>query len=132
MKVILLLAGTSDARALAVEIKKQGYQLLATVVTENAAAELREAGIEAQSGRLTEAAMVSLIQVKEVQVVVDASHPFAEEASKNAMNAAKQVGIPYIRYERESQTFQYDKMIVAESYEVAAEIAATKRGCSHA
>lgn len=126
--MILLLAGTSDARALAVEIKKQGYQLLATVVTENAAAELREAGIEAQSGRLTEAAMVSLIQVKEVQVVVDASHPFAEEASKNAMNAAKQVGIPYIRYERESQTFQYDKMIVAESYEVAAEIAATKKG----
>ena len=126
--MILLLAGTSDARALAVEIKKQGYQLLATVVTENAAGELREAGIEAQSGRLTEAAMVSLIQVKEVQVVVDASHPFAEEASKNAMNAAKQFGIPYIRYERESQTFQYDKMIVAESYEVAAEIAATKKG----
>ncbi len=54
--------------------------------------------------------MVGLIETKGIQVIVDASHPFAEEASENAISAAKTVKVPYIRYERESQTFQYEKL----------------------
>ncbi|CRK83250.1 precorrin-6A reductase [Neobacillus massiliamazoniensis] len=126
--MILVLAGTSDARALALEIKKDGFDPLATVVTENAATEYRETGIKVQTGRLTDEEMVRLIETKGIQAIVDASHPFAEEASKNAIHAAKTVGIPYIRYERESQTFQYEKMRVVDSYEQAAEIAAAKKG----
>ncbi|MGG1401236.1 precorrin-6A reductase [Bacillus salipaludis] len=126
--MILVLAGTSDARALALEIMKEGYGLLATVVTDNAAHELGESGISVHTGRLTDNEMVSLIESKGIQAVVDASHPFAEEASQNAISAAKQAGVPYIRYERESQTFHYEKMTVVESYHEAAEIAASKKG----
>jgi precorrin-6A/cobalt-precorrin-6A reductase len=126
--MILVLAGTSDARALALEIKLAGYKLLTTVVTENAAAEMKQAGIDVKAGRLTDEEMVSLIQAKGIQAVVDASHPFAEEASKNAIRAAKMAKVPYIRYERESQTFQYEKMTVVNSYEEAAAVAATKKG----
>ncbi|MFP5115291.1 precorrin-6A reductase [Bacillaceae bacterium C204] len=126
--MILVLAGTSDARALALEIQKEGFDLLATVVTDNAAGELKETGINVQAGRLTAEEMVDLIETRGIQAVVDASHPFAEEASKNAMNAAETVGVPYIRYERESQTFQYEKMKVVENYEEAADIAAAKKG----
>ena len=126
--MILCLAGTSDARALALEIKNTGFPLLATVVTENAAEELKQAGVPVRAGRLTAEDMVSLIQANGVQAIVDASHPFAEEASKNAMMAAKTVQIPYIRYERESQTFQYEKLKIVESYAEAAELAAAKKG----
>lgn len=126
--MILALAGTSDARALALEIKQAGYNILTTVVTENAANEMKQAGIDVQAGRLTDEEMVSLIQAKGIQAIVDASHPFAEEASKNAISAAKLTKIPYIRYERESQTFQYEKMTVVDSYEEAAAAAATKKG----
>jgi precorrin-6A/cobalt-precorrin-6A reductase len=126
--MILVLAGTSDARALALEIKKKGFSLLATVVTENAAGEFMETGITVRVGRLTDEEMVRLIETNGIQAIVDASHPFAEEASKNAMNAAKTVGVPYIRYERKSQTFQYGKLQVVESYEQAAEMAAAKKG----
>jgi precorrin-6A/cobalt-precorrin-6A reductase len=126
--MILVLAGTSDARELAFEMMKARFSILATVVTENAANELKKAGVPVQAGRLTEKEMVSLIETKGVKAVVDASHPFAEEASKNAMNAAKTAGIPYIRYERESQTFQYEKMHVVASYEEAAQLAAVKKG----
>ncbi|XZF77619.1 precorrin-6A reductase [Bacillus sp. AL-1R] len=126
--MIFVLAGTSDARALALEIKKEGFDLLASVVTENAAVELREVGICVQVGRLTDADMVGLIATKGIQAVVDASHPFAEEASKNAIKAAETVKITYIRYERESQKFQYDKMKVVESYEEAADLASTNKG----
>ncbi|MBT2658434.1 precorrin-6A reductase [Bacillus sp. ISL-18] len=126
--MIFVLAGTSDARALALKIKKEGFDLLASVVTENAAVELRESGIPVQVGRLTDEDMVGLIDTKGILAVVDASHPFAEEASKNAIKAAKTAGIPYIRYERESQTFQYDNMTVVESYAEAAELALAKKG----
>lgn len=127
MKVFFL-AGTSDARALALEIQQTGYDVLATVVTENAAAELRNSGLNVRTGRLTSEEMASFIRENEFSVVVDASHPFAEEASKNAIGAAQQCGVPYIRYERDSQTFAYENMTVVDSYVEAAEEAAEKKG----
>ena len=36
--------------------------------------------------------------------------------------------VPYIRYERESQRFQDDQVIMVKDYEEAAKLAATKRG----
>ncbi|TYR80619.1 precorrin-6A reductase [Priestia megaterium] len=126
--MILFLAGTSDARALAIELKNANYELVATVVTDNAAGELMKAGIDVKVGRLTEEDMLLYIRNNYIQAIVDASHPFAEEASRNAMSAASQADIPYIRYERESQTFDYDKMQIVNSYEQAAEVAATKKG----
>ncbi|MGP7817190.1 precorrin-6A reductase [Niallia sp. 01092] len=126
--MILMLAGTSDARMLAIRMKEVGYNILTTVVTESAEAEMKRSGIDVLTGRLTDVEMMSLIKAKGVQAVVDASHPFAEEASKNAISAAKQAEVPYIRYERESQTFAYEKMSVVDDYEEAASLAATKKG----
>lgn len=126
--MILVLAGTSDARELAIEIKSAGYELLTTVVTDNAAKSMEEAGIPVQVGRLTASDIALLIKEKGFQAVVDASHPFAEDASRNALTGAQEAGVPYIRYERESQSFQ-DKLITfVDDYEQAAELAAEKKG----
>lgn len=126
--MILFLAGTSDARELAIEMKQAGLQVLATVVTEPAAKSLHEAGISTRIGRLSAADMTSLIIEKGYQAVVDASHPFAEEASKNALEGAKEANVPYVRYERESQRFQDDQVTIVPDYAEAAKLAATKRG----
>jgi precorrin-6A/cobalt-precorrin-6A reductase len=126
--MILVLAGTSDARALALEIKEAGYPLLTTVVTENAAKSIEEAGLAVQVGRLTASDIAIQIQEQDFKAVVDASHPYAEEASKNALMGAKEAGVPYIRYERASQTFENDKIIMVDSYKEAAELAAQKKG----
>lgn len=126
--MILFLAGTSDARELAIEMKQAGFPVLATVVTESAAKSLQDAGIDTHIGRLTSADMAALIGEKGFQAVVDASHPFAEEASKNALQGAKEANVPYIRYERESQRFQDDKLILVNDYAEAAKLAAIKRG----
>ena len=103
IKMILFLAGTSDARELAIKMQKAGFPVLATVVTESAAKSLEDAGISTRVGRLSAEDMTSLISAKSFQAVVDASHPFAEEASKNALQGAKAANIPYIRYERKEQ-----------------------------
>lgn len=127
--MILVLAGTSDARELALLIKENGYDLLATVVTENAAKSLEEAGLTVQVGRLTADDITSLIRERGFRAVVDASHPYAEEASKNAMAGAQAADVPYIRYERENaESPRHEKIIFAEDYKHAAEIAAEKRG----
>lgn len=126
--MILVLAGTSDARELALEIKKAGYSLLTTVVTENAAKGMKEAGLDVQVGRLTAAEIATFIQEKGFQAVVDASHPFAEEASKNSLAGAKEANVPYIRYERESQSYHHEGVTLVDSYEEAARVASSKVG----
>src|SRR6478736_2149917 len=126
--MILLLAGTSDARALAVQVKKAGHEVTATVVTENAAIELQRAEVKVKIGRLTKEDMTDFVNEHRVKAIVDASHPFAEEASKNAIGAAAETAIPYIRYERASQAFTYDNMTMVSTYEEAAEVAAEKKG----
>ncbi len=126
--MILCLAGTSDARELAIEMKKEGYGVLATVVTDNAAAELKRHGLQVCTGRLTSKEFANLITLHQLQAVVDASHPFAEEASKNAIEAAKEAGVPYIRYERASQAFDGSFLSIVDSYEAAADLAAEKKG----
>jgi precorrin-6A/cobalt-precorrin-6A reductase len=126
--MILVLAGTSDARGLAVKMKDVGYRPMTTVVTENAAIQLRQEGLDVHIGRLTASEMTSFIIKKNIRGVVDASHPFAEEASRNAISAAKEANVPYIRYERDSQAFQYEKLTVVHSYEEASQVAAEKKG----
>ncbi|WCK56471.1 precorrin-6A reductase [Aneurinibacillus sp. Ricciae_BoGa-3] len=126
--MILVIAGTSDARELALRIQGAGYPLIATVVTENAAKEMEQAGIAVRTGRMDADRIASFIQEKAIEAVVDASHPFAEEASKNAMKGAEEAGIPYIRYERASQNFQSNLITYADSYEEAADLAVQKGG----
>ncbi|MCY9593836.1 precorrin-6A reductase [Paenibacillus chitinolyticus] len=127
--MILLLAGTSDARELAVLLAQAGHRVLATVVTDSAAKSLADAGIAAAVGRLDAEALAALIRREEVLLVVDASHPFAEEASRNAMAASKAAAVPYVRYEREGSDLQVRPGIVfADDYAHAAELAAVRGG----
>lgn len=126
--MILFLAGTSDARALAIELQQQGHALLATVVTDSAANSLEEAGIAHHVGRLSIEQMVAIIQEKDITTVIDASHPYAEEASKTAMAAAEQCKLPYIRYERPQQQYVNPLIAGVETYEEAALIAREHKG----
>ena len=127
--MILFLAGTSDARALALSIKDAGYNILTTVVTENAGKEMQKVGLDVYVGRLTNQDFSRLIQDQGFKVVVDASHPFAEEASKNALSSAQEQ-VSYIRYERESQTFHQPGITMVENYEEAAEVPLKRRASS--
>ncbi|MCG7378452.1 precorrin-6A reductase [Paenibacillus sp. ACRSA] len=127
--MIFMLCGTSDARELALQIQQQGTEVLTSVVTESAANSLSEAGLPVRTGRLTIQAMVELVQEQGSQAIVDASHPFAEEAHANAMEAAKQAGIPYIRYERTGLAYDDHPLLhVVSSYDEAAQQAKELKG----
>lgn len=126
--MIFMLAGTSDARDLALALQSAGHAVTATVVTESAASSLADVGLPHLIGRLTAEQMATIILDQGYQLVVDASHPFAEEASKNAMAAAEQAQVPYIRYERAHEHYAHPLITVVKDYEEAAKLAAEKRG----
>ncbi len=50
--VIFFIAGTSDASELGIAPRQKGYRVMAGVVTEHAAKNLQEAGLDVHSGRL--------------------------------------------------------------------------------
>jgi len=98
--MILVLAGTLDGRQLAAELAGQGQEVLLSVVSEYGGELARDSRLTVRVGPLDLVGLVALMKQKEVKVVVDASHPYAVNASQNAMLACRDESIPYIRYER--------------------------------
>ncbi|WP_232695667.1 precorrin-6A reductase [Brevibacillus daliensis] len=127
--MILFMAGTSDARELAVLVKEAGYQLVTTVVTDSAAKSLQDIQIPVNVGRLSLHEMVEFAKELKVTTIVDATHPFAEEASTNAMACAKQLEVPYIRFEREMRSYiDNPSVLFVKDYEQAALEAKKRKG----
>ena len=96
--MILLLGGTSDARELAGRLRRAGYDVLVSTVSEYGARLAAAAGAEVRSGALDEDELARL--VAEADAVVDATHPFAAAISGEALAACARVGRPYLRFER--------------------------------
>jgi precorrin-6A/cobalt-precorrin-6A reductase len=126
--MIFLLAGTSDGREIAKLIHANGLPLIVSVVTKNAAISLETDGIPVLINRLTAIEMAKCLIDNSVELVIDASHPFAEEASTNMILAASAIKIPYIRYERPSQVLKGKKITYVENYEEAAARASDYEG----
>jgi len=96
------MSGTSDA------VKIIGYlgsientMIIATTTTSYGAGLASDAGAdEVLVGGLGVDAMVDVINQKQVDLLVDATHPFASQATSTAIEAAKTAEIDYIRFER--------------------------------
>lgn len=125
--MIFVMAGTQDGRELVKLLLEQGYEVMASVVSHYGQQLLEECG----SKRLTinheamdAAGLQQCFLDHHIQACVDASHPYAVNASRNAMEACRAVAVPYLRYERDLTRLDYEKTFVVHSYEEAAEKAA--------
>ncbi|MCL6610672.1 MAG: precorrin-6A reductase [Peptococcaceae bacterium] len=119
--MILVIGGTSDGRAIAREIAGKGVAVLVSTATGYGSDLAARDGIPVVQGRLDSREMFDLIVSRTVRVLVDASHPFAVEVSRNAAGACGKAGIPYIRYARPGGEVPGGPMVeTAESYQEAA------------
>jgi len=98
------MAGTSDAVHIIDHLSKhEDIEVIATTTTKYGGDLAVSAGAdEIIVGRLGVHEIADLISVNKIDLLVDATHPFASEASINAVKAAHNSGIKYIRYERPS------------------------------
>lgn len=112
---ILVMAGTKDAVKIIEKLSenKKSYSddsgnkisldILATTTTSYGADIAKKAGAnEVISKPLTSNELVDLIEKKDVDLLIDATHPYAVQATFNAIYSAKKTSIKYIRYERSS------------------------------
>lgn len=99
---IMVMAGTKDAANIIKKVKPSGnFKILATTTTEYGAEIARASGAdEVLSGKLDEIELTSLISTRKIDVLVDATHPFATVATKNAIKSSETAKIKYIRFER--------------------------------
>ncbi|MEE1361879.1 MAG: cobalt-precorrin-6A reductase [Selenomonadaceae bacterium] len=116
-KKIFVVAGTQDGRELAGFLHENGYKVIASVVSKYGEELLKQyEGIEINDKPLDSAGLTEFIAKNNISLLVDASHPYAANASQNAMKACHNTKIPYIRYERKQTVLDYEKAYYVENY----------------
>ncbi|MEG1929600.1 MAG: precorrin-6A reductase [Anaerovorax sp.] len=96
---ILIFAGTTEGRALAEYLWKEKIDAKVCVATDYGGALL--CGGDVQVGRLSQGEMEALMVKEGVVAVVDATHPYAVEVSKNIKGACGILGVLYLRLLRQ-------------------------------
>lgn len=102
--MILVLGGTSDSLKICDRLYEIGISdFVLSVVTEFGRELAESHAKDIINGKMDKDDMVDYIIKNEVRQVIDATHPYAVEVSRNAMDACEETDIKYIRFERKSQ-----------------------------
>ena len=102
MKNILLFAGTTEGRLLAEFLIHQPVRLHTAVATFYGASLLPSApSMTVSSHRMDEAQIIDFIHQQHFDLVLDATHPYAAEASANISGACEKTQVPYLRILRD-------------------------------
>ena len=101
---VLIFGGTTEGRKLAEYCAENGIVAAVSVATEYGAELLPESGcVKKLVGRLDEAGIKKLISSMKCEAVIDATHPYAEEVTKNINAACESLGTSHYRLIRSSE-----------------------------
>ena len=99
---ILILGGTKDSTNI-IEHVKRNYDsyILTTTTTEYGARLARQSGSDDVIARpLPKDELINIIKKEDIDILVDATHPFASHITQTSTSIAKELEMPYIRFER--------------------------------
>ncbi len=121
MKRVLILGGTGDAAALATKV----FQIPNVEITTSLAGRTQNPTTIAGSVRVGgfggAAGLIDYLRDRQINYLIDATHPFAAQISHNAAIATRDVGIPHLMLVRPAWEKQSgDRWIEVESIEAAA------------
>ncbi len=98
MSRLLIFAGTTEGRLLAQRLDALGEDALVCVATEYGKEILPPfSHVRIRQGRMETAEMAKLIRQEKIRAAVDATHPYAAQASRQIRQACEQTGIPLLR-----------------------------------
>ena len=128
---ILILGGTAESRQLASALDERfgdGVQIISSLAgrTKNVpaiAGEVRVGGFGGEEG------LSAYLKKENINLIVDATHPFAEQISNNAAIAANKAGVPRVLLQRPSWQLpeNCDALFVPDMIEAASIVARTAR-----
>lgn len=109
-------AGTGDGRALIERLTGRGLALTAFVATEYGQVALGSyPDVEVRSGALPRAEMPGVFRAEGFDLVVDATHPYAEHITESIRLACEETGTEYMRLLRESTAVEDDGVFVEDA-----------------
>ena len=126
---IILLGGTKDSTELIKHLKNNyNTYILTTTTTEYGSKLAIEAGSDDVISRpLLKDEIIEIIDNSDFDLLIDATHPFAEHITQTSVSVSKICNIAYIRFERPPLDFNdidTSHIIYAKSFEDAGEIIA--------
>lgn len=124
--MILVLGGTLEGREIAAAVAGMGYQTMLTVVSGyGAGMVVQDQLLEVLVGSLDDLGLRTLMRERRIRLVVDATHPYAGIITATAWQAAREMQVPYIRYDRPqaAASTRHSGIYPAKNYEAAADIA---------
>lgn len=98
--MIWIIGGTGQSVAIARKLHARGNRLVVTTATEYGK-KLVPREINTFTGSLNFRQMNRFVDEQKIKLILDVSHPYAAEVSRNAIETAGKKDVPYIRYERE-------------------------------
>lgn len=104
MKKVLVFAGTTEGRELAELLADSNIKCSVCVATDYALELMNDKRLDVHCGRLTEEEMEVLMIDGKFDVVVDATHPYAQIVSQNVRQAADKESISLIRLRRSTES----------------------------
>lgn len=123
-----IIGGTEETSIVAQKLLKVEKDIVITVATEYGYEDFLLLKNYIVIGRMNKEDMHSFCQRHNITKIVDVSHPYAQEVSKNAMSVAKKFGIRYYRYERLNilQDCKYNKIYYVNNHTEAVELIKNK------
>ena len=122
--MILVLAGTQDGREIAAGLREAGYEVIASVVSEYGRELVAQSGVPVQAEAMNEQELQQFVIQHGIRLMIDATHPYAVNVSRNARQVAANLHIPCLRYERPDSALPiYAKLVLAPDMQRAAEMA---------
>ena len=104
MKKVLVFAGTTEGRELAELLADSNIKCSVCVATDYALELMNDKRFDVNCGRLTEEEMEVFMRDGKFDVVVDATHPYAQIVSQNVRQAADKESISLIRLRRSTES----------------------------
>lgn len=111
---ICVFAGTSEGRRLVSFLASQPVRATVCVATEYGKSLLQNAdNLTVSCQRLSEPEMIAFFAEQQFDLVIDATHPYAETVSNNAASACAAQNIKYIRLVRKNSLVPTDAVFVS-------------------
>ena len=99
--MIWIIGGTKDSRVFLEKFASADKNIVVSTATEYGGKLLEGLPVKVVSERLSLELMRGFVEKNSIKAIVDISHPYAFEVSKNAMKVAEEFSIAYYRFERE-------------------------------
>lgn len=99
--MIWVIGGTKDSRDFLEKFLEFEKNVIVSTATDYGARLLENLKVETSSEKMDKSAMLSFVEKNNIDKIIDTSHPYAFEVSKNAMEVADEKNIEYFRFERE-------------------------------